>query len=160
MTIRPARPDEGPLLTTIAHAAKRHWGYPEAWMAAWREALTISAEVLARQRVFVDEEDGVVRGFCGLLPAGDRWSLEHLWVVPEWIGSGAGRRLFEHAAAIARAGGAAALEIEADPHAEPFYRHMGARRIGEVPADVAGERRVLPLLVLALDRGARSAGAP
>jgi GNAT superfamily N-acetyltransferase len=147
--IRPARPEEAPLLSAIAHAAKRHWGYPEAWIAAWREALTVTPAFVARHPVFVAEDGSAVRGFHALVPAGERWTLEHLWVRPEWIGEGLGRRLFEHAAATARSAGAAALEIEADPHAEPFYLHMGALRVGEARADVAGQPRVLPRLRLA-----------
>ncbi|HEX5761395.1 MAG TPA: GNAT family N-acetyltransferase [Thermoanaerobaculia bacterium] len=150
MTLRPARPEEAPLLTEIAHAAKRHWGYPESWIAAWREALTITPELLARQVVVVAEEEGAVRGFYALLPAGALWLLEHLWVRPERIGSGLGRTLFADAVRAARAGGGAVLEIEADPHAEGFYHHMGARRIGEVPADMEGTRRALPRLRLEL----------
>jgi GNAT superfamily N-acetyltransferase len=138
-------------LTAIAHAAKRHWGYPESWIAAWGEALTITPAFVAARPVFVAEDGGgAVRGFHALAPAGDDWTLEHLWVLPDCIGTGVGRLLFEHAAATARAGGAAALAIEADPHAEGFYRHMGARRVGEVPAAMDDRPRILPLLRLDL----------
>ena len=153
MTLRPARAEEAPVLSEIAHAAKRHWGYPESWIAAWRGALTITPELLARQTAVVAEGDGAVRGFYALLADGAVWTLEHLWVRPEWIGSGLGRALFEDAVRAARAGGAAVVEIEADPNAEAFYRHMGARRVGEVRADVEGSARTLPLLRLELAGG-------
>ena len=32
-------------LTAVAHAAKRHWGYPESWIALWERELTVSAEL-------------------------------------------------------------------------------------------------------------------
>jgi hypothetical protein len=35
-------------------------------------------------------------------------------------------------------------------HAEGFYLHLGARRVGEVPADMDRQPRVLPLLELDL----------
>jgi len=42
--------------------------------------------------------------------------------------------------------GASSFEIEADPHAEGFYLHMGALRIGEISSEMQGARRILPLL--------------
>ncbi len=74
-------------------------------------------------------------------------SLEHLWILPERIGQGIGRALFQHAVERAAARGATSLTIEADPHAEPFYLHMGATRVGAVTSEVDGQRRELPLLV-------------
>ena len=52
-----------------------------------------------------------------------------------------------------RAGGAGLRRARTsigDPNAEAFYRHMGARRVGEVRADVEGTARTLPLLRLEL----------
>lgn len=150
VVIRAAEPDEAAALTAIAHAAKRHWGYPEAWIVQWREALTITPVHIRDHAVFVAAEDGVIRGFHALSVRGTDAILEHLWIAPERMGHGIGAQLFLHAAATARELGAARLEIDSDPHAEAFYRRMGARRIGEVPADVDGVRRVLPRLELLL----------
>ena len=63
------------------------------------------------------------------------------------MGTGVGRALFDHAMKTAAAAGAAAVKIEADPHAEGFYERMGARRIGEEVYELDGQRRVLPLLI-------------
>jgi GNAT superfamily N-acetyltransferase len=147
--VRPARADEAARLTEIAHAAKRHWGYPDAWMAAWRGALTLTPGDVARWRVRVAEADGIA-GFHAVSVDGDAAALEHLWVDPPAMGRGIGRLLFEDAVRTAAAHGARALVIDSDPHAEEFYRRMGAERIGEVPADVEGVRRVLPRLRIAL----------
>jgi GNAT superfamily N-acetyltransferase len=76
--------------------------------------------------------------------------MEHLWLRPAWAGRGIGRSLFEHAVRTARLRGARNVTIESDPHAEGFYLHMGARRVGEVAADVDGARRRLPKLVFEL----------
>ena len=42
--IRRAKPAEAEVLTEIAHAAKRHWGYPENWIEHWKNDLTITPE--------------------------------------------------------------------------------------------------------------------
>ena len=92
------------------------------------------------------EVDGAIVGFHALVETPETWRLEHLWILPEQIGRGIGRSLFHHAVARATERGATCLTIEADPHAEPFYRHMGAVRIGVVKSEVDGSVRELPLL--------------
>jgi len=150
-TIRPARPTEADRLTQVAHAAKRHWGYPEAWMAAWREALTFTPGWTAAHPVWVaTEADDVPVACVALRVDGDAAEVEHLWVAPAAMGRGLGRALFEHAARAACEQGAVALFIDSDPSAEPFYQRMGAERVGWARADVLGERRDLPRLRLDL----------
>jgi GNAT superfamily N-acetyltransferase len=73
-----------------------------------------------------------------------------MWVRPEYMGTGLGRRLLEQVTAEATARGLQALELSADPNAEGFYRHMGAVQIGEVPADIDGRARVLPRMRIQL----------
>ena len=53
MQIRRATPDEADTLTSIAHAAKRHWNYPEKWIEQWRSDLTITPEFIAKNEVYV-----------------------------------------------------------------------------------------------------------
>ena len=72
--------------------------------------------------------------------------LDHLWVLPQFMGRGVGRALFQHAEEIARASGAARMRIVGDPHAEQFYSRMGATVYGRKPASMDGEARFLPLL--------------
>ena len=147
--IRRAVPTDAGVLSAIAQAAKRHWGYPEQWLQIWRPGLTLDAAQIAALEVYLIEVGGDVAGFYALVPGAPRWTLEHLWVRPDQMGQGHGRLLVEHALARARASGATGLDIEADPNAEFFYQHLGSRRVGEVAAPVPGaaERR-LPLLVL------------
>jgi GNAT superfamily N-acetyltransferase len=147
VTIRPAIPADAEALTAVARAGKRHWGYPEAWLEAWGDLLTITPEYLARNVVCCAEDaTGRVVGFYGLEHDGDRFRMEDLFLAPAAIGCGLGRQLFEHAVATARALGATLLVIEADPNAEGFYLRMGAERIGESVSRVTGTERVVPRL--------------
>jgi GNAT superfamily N-acetyltransferase len=149
--IRQAGPSDAEVLTALALAGKRHWGYPEPWLAAWRELLTITPEYLAAHLVCCAEDDtGRPVGFYALERDGRNCRLEHLWLAPSLIGRGLGRQLFEHAVQAARALGAAELLIEADPNAERFYLHMGAERIGEAVSRLTGAERILPQLRYAL----------
>lgn len=141
-----AAPAEAGDLTALAHAAKRHWGYPESWIACWAETLTVTPDYLQTVPTYVAREDEKGVGFCSVLVVGPEARLEHLWVRPSAMGRGVGRLLFEFAEGIARAGCAERLVVESDPHAEAFYVHLGATRFGQVHAAMDGNERFLPLL--------------
>jgi predicted N-acetyltransferase YhbS len=100
--------------------------------------------------VYAARAGGDPVGFYALVGGGSVLELEHLWVLPEFIGRGVGRALFEHAIRKAASLGAEALRLEADPNAEGFYRRMGARRAGENVYEIEGQSRVLPLMVVEL----------
>ena len=85
-------------------------------------------------------------GFYAISKDKDRAWLEHLWVLPEFIGQGFGKMLFQHAIERCKELGAGTLEIESDPNAQGFYEHMGALKVGENIGEVDGLRRVLPVL--------------
>jgi len=146
--IRPARPTDAPALSALARRAKAHWGYPEALLRMWRDELTFTPATIAAQDVLVAEEAGAPIGVVALSYEGETAEVEHLWIDPAAVGRGLGRLLFSRAAARAHRRGARRLVIDSDPHAEAFYRRMGARRVGSTPSRPAG--RALPRLVLAL----------
>ncbi|HEX6709633.1 MAG TPA: GNAT family N-acetyltransferase [Rubrobacter sp.] len=154
--IRRALPGDSGALTHIAFAAKRHWGYPESWIQYWNESLTITPEFVRNNEVYAAFSGSELLAFYALTGKGRTVELEHLWVSPGWIGKGMGRVLFEHAMREAASGGADAVEIEADPNAEGFYRRMGARRIGENVYEIDGHERVLPLMVVEIGTGPHS----
>ena len=155
MNLRAAQPDEADRLTAIAHAAKRHWGYPEAWIRQWRDTLTITPDYLARHPTFVIERDGTVVAFASLLSQGSVAVLDHLWVLPSEMKQGFGRALFLQAEKTARAAGVTQLKVTADPHAEEFYRKMGLVTVGREEASLDGHERFLPLMEKTLSSPAR-----
>lgn len=145
-----ATPADAIVLTEIALAAKRHWGYPERWMEIWRPALTITQAYIVAEPVYLARSSHEIAGFYGLLHKGGELWLEHLWVLPAHMGQGLGSALFTHARETAATVGASALRIEADPNAEAFYLRLGAERAGEVTTEIESHHRVLPLLRLNL----------
>ena len=146
--IRRASPDEAALLTEIAHAAKRHWGYPENWIQHWKADLTITPEFIANNEVYVAVKGEEIVGCCALAINESVAELEHMWIRPEQICSGVGRALFMHVKERAANLNVRALEISADPNAEGFYELMGATRIGEVRSEIEGKPRVLPRMIV------------
>jgi GNAT superfamily N-acetyltransferase len=147
MTIVRTKPDDAAVLTDIAFAAKRHWGYPEKWIESWRDALTIPPGFIANHETYAAILDGRMVGFYALGRRDDRLDLLHLWVLPDAMCRGIGRSLFLHGLERARESGYRELEIESDPNAEGFYQHMGAHRVGVKIKELDGQRRELPVLI-------------
>ena len=163
--IRRAKPDEADVLTEIAHAAKRHWGYPENWIEHWKHDLTITPDFITTNEMYVAVAGEEIAGCCALVMSGSLAEVEHMWIKPEHMGNGLGRALFNQVVARAKSLDARAVELSADPNAEGFYERMGATRIGEVRSEIEGQPRVLPRMSVDLEspspigRGARGEGA-
>jgi N-acetylglutamate synthase-like GNAT family acetyltransferase len=148
--IRRARPDEAAVLTEIAHAAKRHWGYPENWIREWESDLTITPEFIVTNEMYVATNRQEIVGCCALVFNESLAELEHMWIRPEHIGAGVGRALFMHVTERAATLKIQALELSADPNAEGFYVRMGATRIGEFQSEVERKPRVLPRMAVVI----------
>ena len=145
MHIRSAAPAEAGALSELALRAKAHWGYDDAFLEACRAELTIRIDRLRDETIRVADDGGVIVGFSAVGVTGAHAELLDLFVAPDRIGRGVGRMLWEDALGTARAAGATLLRIEADPHAEEWYLHRGAVRVGDAPSgSIAG--RMLPLL--------------
>ncbi|MER6019848.1 GNAT family N-acetyltransferase [Streptomyces anulatus] len=149
MRIRAGEAAEAAALTELALRSKGHWEYDAEFLAACREELTVRPADVAARRTAVAEEDGRILGFTTLDGEPPRGALGMMFVEPDTIGRGVGRRLFDHTMDEARRLGFTRLTIDADPNAEPFYRAMGAVRIGATPSgSIPG--RELPLLEVVL----------
>jgi len=90
-------------------------------------------------------------GFYAVTGEGSAREIEHLWVAPDWMGRGVGRRMLGHRLARAPAAGVEELRVVSDPNAAGFYLRRGARQVGEQASVPAGRR--LPVLVIPLPEG-------
>ncbi|MEV6427248.1 GNAT family N-acetyltransferase [Nocardia sp. NPDC051463] len=154
IAIRPGRPEEATLLSELALRSKGHWGYSERLLESFRSELTLTPSEILLRRTAVAELDGTVVGLVtieGDPPAGE---LGMLFVAPEAIGKGIGAELFRHAVHAARTASFEQLVITSDPHAEPFYRTMGAHRIGSTESSSIPGRE-LPLMEISTHPPAR-----
>ncbi|GHD86871.1 GNAT family N-acetyltransferase [Streptomyces naganishii] len=128
--LRAGRPDEAGELNALALRSKAHWGYPDSALAAGRTQLEVTADEMGQRRVTVAEQDGRLLGFATLEGSGPHGRLGLLFVEPSAIGRGHGTRLYRHVLEEAARLGFERVLIDADPHAEGFYRRMGAQRGG------------------------------
>lgn len=99
-----------------------------------RDALIANPQVLelpgggvaeGRTRVAVGD-DGTIRGFETTRRLdGAALELEDLFVDPDWMRTGIGRRLIEDLVDLAMREGIVRIEVTANPHADAFYRDVG-----------------------------------
>lgn len=151
MNIRPAQPHEAEALSALARKSKSHWGYSSETIDSWKAQLSVSADAIASWPTFVAALEDEIAGFYALAPSGPHWSLEHLWVLPQYMGRGIGRALVAHALDTAARGGAVSVSVDGDPNAERFYLACGGKRCGEVPAPIPGApQRVRPQFTFAV----------
>ncbi|MBL8092442.1 MAG: GNAT family N-acetyltransferase, partial [Anaerolineales bacterium] len=146
------------------------------WIQHWLPQLTISAEYISANEVWMMLDEGKPIAFYALCstviasleeakqsptetsrllrreehtPRNDM-ELGHLWVLPEYIGKGIGKQLLGHALERCKLLNISSLKIYADPNAQTFYEKMGAKKIGESKSDLFGQERILPLMEIHL----------
>ncbi|KPV57406.1 N-acetylglutamate synthase [Paenibacillus sp. A3] len=156
MTIRRATANDAMLLSELSFRSKAYWGYDPQFMEACREDLTLRPEHMRSSVVYLLETDGgEIAGFYSLRPPGSDGSsdaeaeLDSLFIAPEYIGLGYGKRLWSHMLATAAELRLPRIRIHSDPYAEAFYTKMGAVRIDEIESTVFPDRK-LPLMELIL----------
>lgn len=137
-------------MTRIALSANAYWGYPERWMETWAPQLTFSSEYFEENESWVAEADGVPVAFYTLQDKDGIGWIENLWVLPEFMEKGIGRRLFLNAAARSRLKGHLILQLKADPNALGFYEKMGMRKVDERRSEIDGQPRILPVMEIEL----------
>jgi GNAT superfamily N-acetyltransferase len=123
----------------IAHS-KAHWSWPEGYLEKALRLHTISTEYLQTNHCFevLDPHDTLL-AFVSIMVSDARVVLDNLWVTPEQIGNGIGRRACEHVLQLAREQGWTELWVLPDPPAGGFYVKMGFSDTGErVPSRVPG----------------------
>ena len=145
------RPARGELasLSELCLKSKAWWGYDADFLNACREELTLRPDELMEKSIVVAECGAHTVGIAQLIAEGSECDLLKLFVDPDHMLHGHGAMLFRWAAREARRLGATRMTIEADPDAAPFYKRVGARRIGRAPSgSIPG--RFLPLLEYSL----------
>jgi predicted N-acetyltransferase YhbS len=136
LTIRLARVSERKALERLQRRSSMHEPMYRTQLAAHPDAIELSADQITAGVVRVAEQNGVIVGFAVLLerPA-DAWELDGLFVEPERMRCGVGRRLVEDAKRIGRERGATRIDVVANPQAVAFYE-----AVGFIPAGTAQTR--------------------
>ena len=141
MAIRDARPDEREPLEELQRRASLHESPYRDRLLAHPDVIELPTELIARGLVRVVADGDELLGFAVLLAAADgACELDGLFDEPRHWRRGVGRALVADAAGLARARGAARVDVVANPQALEFYRRVGfvergqaATRFGPAP---------------------------
>ena len=147
MILHVMRPDveDYAKLTEICVESKRHWGYPEYLIDIWRDELTITPRYIRHHNILkITDEHNEILGFGAInsVNGNGLYEIDHLWVLPKYIGKRIGKVLLERLEEIA--GPDKTIRVVSDPNAMSFYQNYGYHKVGEVKSKPDG--RTLPLL--------------
>jgi GNAT superfamily N-acetyltransferase len=112
--------------------SKAHWSWPEGYLDKALPLHRISPAYVRRNHCFevLDARDRLI-AFFAVVVSHTRVLLDNLWVTPDLIGNGIGRRACEHVFRLAREQGWTQLWVLPDPPAEGFYLKTGFFDTGE-----------------------------
>ncbi len=132
-------------LTNIALTSKAHWGYSNEIIESWRNDLTITSKMIKEMIVFKIIINNHIAGFYVLNPPkGNTIELEMLFILPEFIGQGIGKRLLQHSFEKSIELKANSMILLADPNAVPFYKSQGFVIIDKKESSIPN--RFLPIM--------------
>jgi N-acetylglutamate synthase-like GNAT family acetyltransferase len=132
ITVRAATAGERAALEELQRRSSMHEPLYRDQLAAHPDAIELAAELIEAGAVRVAEQDGAIAGFAALLaPDAGACELDGLFVEPDRMRHGVGRRLIEDARRIAGQKGATRIDVVANPQAVAFYERVGFVRTGE-----------------------------
>jgi len=131
-TIAPASPARLVEINDVIARSKAYWPWPEEYLSAALPLLQISAEYLNEHpSVVATDADDAILAFGSLASADGRTYVDNLWVRPDRVGQGVGRRLCDWLINCARERDLDELWVLPDPPAEGFYWKRGFVDTGE-----------------------------
>ena len=130
--IRRAHRSERDALEELQRRSSVHEPMYRAELETHPDAIELPTEQITAGLVRVAEQGGVIVGFAVLLEcSAGACELDGLFVEPDRMRAGVGRRLVEDAKRIARERGATRVDVVANPQAVAFYTAIGFKPAGE-----------------------------
>lgn len=111
-------------LSSISVSAKKHWNYPEEWMKAWSSELKVTPKYIAANSVYKLLKGDEIIGFCSIKKDHNVYEVDHLWILPEYMGHGYGKQLLT-TALNSRCPSGSRIRVYADPNSKEFYEKLG-----------------------------------
>lgn len=159
--VRAAQPNDASNLSALALRSKAHWGYDQTFLNECRDELTYSDKQISNAQFdfYVFEIKQSIVAFYALeFDTTHIAELEAMFIEPEFIGCGLGRKLFSHATSRCQDRAINRLIIQADEFAADFYVAMGAKQCGSRESGSISGRH-LPLFEFKLSDDSSTRGA-
>ncbi|MEJ0005895.1 MAG: GNAT family N-acetyltransferase [Steroidobacteraceae bacterium] len=121
-----------PSVNSLIASSKAHWTWPIDYLERALVLHVLNADYLRKNDAFnVLGLRNELVGFFSLLVSDGRIMLDNLWVIPDQIGHGVGRRACQYVFELARERGQKEVWVLPDPPAEGFYLRLGFTDTGE-----------------------------
>ena len=140
LRIVPAREESLPAINALIARSKAYWTWPAEYLEQALALLAVDVDYLRTHQSFevLDARSDLV-SFVAIAALDPIVVLDHLWVTPERIGHGIGRRACEYVIQFAREHQWSELSVLPDPPSEGFYLRMNFEDSGKrVPSRVPG----------------------
>jgi predicted N-acetyltransferase YhbS len=145
MKIVRATTEDHTALTAITKRSKAFWNYEQQQLEEWAELLTITPDyILSHETYKLILEEEIIGYYSVVKIDLQTIKIDNLFVLPEFIGQGLGRKLMDdilEKAALKKYG---FIILDSDPNAEAFYRRFGFVKIGQIETSV--KDRFLPIM--------------
>lgn len=157
MIQRPAQIADLDDINSLIRNSKSYWGYSSSFLEDFMTHWGVKKRYLYTNEVILFEAKNELIGlFAFKMDMENTPELDLFFVNPTYIGKGVGRSMWQQALFHARHHGWSEFKIITDPHAEQFYKHMGAQTTG-IFESFPG--RLVPRMTMHLD-GASKHQAP
>jgi GNAT superfamily N-acetyltransferase len=143
-------PDQFDAVNAMILRSKAYWGYGEDMMAKMEAVLRLDPGAAKDGRAVAAWRDDAPIGLAQIstpyeLSDGRGVMLDLLFIAPDSIGTGLGKRLYDWALEQARMADVDVMQILSDPNARSFYTAMGASFVEDRPSKLI-PGRALPWL--------------
>jgi N-acetylglutamate synthase-like GNAT family acetyltransferase len=119
-------------INVLIARSKSYWDCPAEYLEKALPLHRLDTAYLRSNHCFeILNVNGELAAYASIAVASARITLDNLWVRPDLIDQGIGRRTCEHIFAFARTRGWTELWVLPDPPSEQFYKRMGFCDTGE-----------------------------
>ena len=118
-------------INILLRLSKAYWGYDEGFLDRFMKKLGITHSYMEKHNIKLFYIDECLAGFFNFSINNDNlFELDNFFLQPNYIGKGAGRKLWDACCQVAVEQGKDGFIIWSDPNAENFYLKMGCEKIG------------------------------
>lgn len=141
ISVRGATNDDLTLLNHIYYHSKAYWGYDKKFLDNFMSVYKLDEAYLANNVVKIFSLNNHPIGYYGFFLEEDgSIELDHLFLLPDYIGKGFGRPLWQACCETAKGLGKTEFILWSELGAESFYAKMGCEKIGMKASDLLPEQ--------------------
>jgi ribosomal protein S18 acetylase RimI-like enzyme len=134
METRAATADDLPAIEAVFRASAKVWAEDRPFLEANPDEIAAPVDLVNRGQVRVAVKSGTIVAFSSwVILHESAWEVDDLFVRPDLMRHGIGRRLLEEMAEAATIAGCVRLGVTANPQALGFYEKLGFVVLGLVP---------------------------